>query len=55
VTSRCSPQHCGQIFPWTAGQNRFSFLSLQSAQVKESSSGFDYFMEADVDLQSASK
>src|ERR1019366_10464552 len=45
VTSRCSPQHCGQIFPCTAGQNRFSLRSLQIAQGKDVSSGFDYFME----------
>src|SRR6202051_4530087 len=43
VTSRCSPQHCGQIFPCTAGQNRFSFRSSQIAQLKVQFLEFDYF------------
>src|SRR5271170_5304784 len=33
VTSRCSPQHCGQMRPCTAGQNRFSFRFSQIAQL----------------------
>jgi len=32
VTSRCSPQHCGQMREWTAGQKRFSFLVSQRLQ-----------------------
>src|SRR5216683_1362618 len=34
VTSRCSPQHCGQMRPWTAGQKRFSLRMSQMAQLK---------------------
>jgi len=34
VTSRCSPQHCGQMRPWTAGQKRFSLRISQIAQLK---------------------
>src|ERR1700687_5338750 len=33
VTSRCSPQHCGQMRPWTAGQKRFSLRTSQIAQL----------------------
>ena len=43
VTSRCSPQHCGQILPCTAGQNRFSLRSSQIAQLKLSSSSIRLF------------
>src|SRR5437016_7780444 len=33
VTSRCSPQHCGQMRPCTAGQKRFSFRIPQMTQL----------------------
>jgi hypothetical protein len=33
VTSRCSPQHCGHIRPWTAGQKRFSLRISQIEQL----------------------
>ena len=34
VTSRCSPQHCGQMRPCTARQKRFSLRTLQMEQLQ---------------------
>ncbi|PYX59737.1 MAG: hypothetical protein DMG76_04990 [Acidobacteria bacterium] len=34
MTSRCSPQHCAQMRPCTAGQKRFSLRISQMAQLK---------------------